>query len=196
VAGISLLAVAGCTVWGLASYVSLMRLEVRVTDASERVGATSRSRAQLAANVIHASAAFDCLTPERRDTLRHAAERAGHAPLAADIVEEPERYREFLSAQDELTSALENVWSLLQSNGDIGARVLVEDLRGSVEQLEANLHEQIGELEQRVDAYHAGRGQFPRSWIAAIAGGKRASVADPRSAAAAERPPATGAGPG
>jgi len=180
----------------MASYVGLLRLEVRVTDASDRVEAASRSRAELVANVIHASTAFDCFAAERLAKLRGAAERAGQTHLAPRILEEPALYREFLLAQDELTQAVGEFWTSLQSQGDEGALVLVEDLRGSVEEVENLLLEQLAELDRSIDTYHARSGRFPRSVIAAMVAGKESAVARPRVAATPETAPAPGTGPG
>jgi hypothetical protein len=190
IAGILMLAGAACVVWGIASYVGLLHLEVRVADASDRVEAAGRSRAQLTANLIHASAAFDCLSSADLAELRAAADRANGISLAPEILAEPESYLEFLAAQAELSGALDGIWSVLQSDGGIGSQALVDDLRGNLADAESALLEQIAELDRRVEAYRSRSGGFPRSVIAAMAAGRGDRASRPRSSSLPTGPPA------
>jgi hypothetical protein len=155
--------------WGLVVFVGLVRLQVHVTDAGSRVEAASRSRAELAANVTHAAAAFDCVAPDRLAALRSATERAGGALLGPRILDDPGSYRQFLLAQDDLTSALDEVWPVLRASRRAGPRFLVEDLHANLEQARASLTRRLGDLDRSVDAYHARSTRFPASLIAGMA---------------------------
>jgi hypothetical protein len=166
------LATVAALAWGLVVYVGLVRLQVCVTDAGSRVEAASRSRAGLAANVTHAAVAFDCVPPQRLAALRRAIDRAGGTLLVPRMLEDARSYREFRSAQDDLTSALEELWPVLRASRRAGARFLVEDLQASLERAHASLTERLGDLDRSLDAYHARSARFPASLIAAMASGE------------------------
>jgi hypothetical protein len=169
-AGVFLAGVAAVA-WGFAAYVGLLRLQVRVTDAGSRVEAASRSRAELAANVLHTADAFACLAPDRLTALREATDRASRALLVPRVFDVPEPHREILLAQDDLTAVLEDVWPTLRAAQGAGARVLVEDLESSLERARGSLVERLGELERSIDAYRSRASRFPVSVIAGVTTG-------------------------
>jgi hypothetical protein len=157
--------------WGLAIYIGLVRLQVQVTDLGSRVEAASRSRAELAANVIHTVDALACLDPDRLTALRKATDRASQAQLLPGVFDEPEPHREILLAQEDLTSVLEDFWPTLRTTQGAGARVLVEDLQSRIESARVSLVERFGELERGIDAYQAATSRFPGFVIAGVATG-------------------------
>jgi len=169
-AGVVLAAVAAVG-WGFDVYLGLLRLQVRVTDAGSRVEAASRSRAELAANMLHTAGAFACLAPDRLTALREATDRASRALLVPRVFDEPEPHREILLAQNDLTTVLDDVWPTLRATQGAGARVLVEDFESSLEQARGSLVERLGELQRCIDAYRDETSRFPGSVIAGVATG-------------------------
>jgi hypothetical protein len=169
-AGVVLAGIAAVA-WGLAIYLGLVRLQVQVTDVGSRVEAASRSRAELAANVIHTVDALACLDPDRLTALRKATDRASRAQLVPRVFGEPEPHREILLAQEDLTTVLEDFWPTLRTTQRAGARVLVEDLESRLESAGVSLVERFGELERSIDAYQAATSRFPGSVIAGVATG-------------------------
>jgi hypothetical protein len=131
------------------------------------------------------------------ERLQTAVDRADETTLAATVLDEPERYREFLSAQSELGAALQSVWSRLQANHGVGSQALVNDLRDHLADVEVSLVGHIAELERSVDAYRERSGSFPGSVLATMT--RRAESPGPRGGAgggAGENLAASAAGPG
>jgi hypothetical protein len=113
--------------------------------------------------------AFHCLDPDRLAELRSATDRAENVSLAPRILEDPQRYTEFLLAQDRLTAALDETWPLVRTSTEAGARVLVEDLEARLDGAGTLLAQGLGELDRSVEAYRAKTSRFPGSMIAGVA---------------------------
>jgi hypothetical protein len=187
-----LFAVAG-TVWGVVAYIGLVRLQVEVADACSRVEADSRSRAELVANMIHGSSALG-LAPDRLARLSGAMLRADVPLPSVHVLQEPERYRDFLSGQKGLSQELADLWPALSGDAGPGSRVLVEDFADDLERASALLANELQRLDRSIAAYHSAVGTFPRSLVAAIANverpsGVRSLLSNSQSARTASGPP-------
>ena len=110
-------------VWGLATYVRLVRLRVEVTDACSRVEAASRSRVELVSSLIQSADAFACLDTARLVELRGATERAAPGILLGRILEDPRSYQDFRRNQSELSAQLPEIWSAMKADSRAGALV-------------------------------------------------------------------------
>jgi hypothetical protein len=157
-------------VWGLATYVHLVRLRVELTDARSRVEAACRSRVELVSSLIQSADAFACVEPERLAALRGATERAVPGVQFGRILEDPRSYQDFRSKQNELTARLSEIWSAASVDSRAGALVIVEDFRSSLERSDETLTAGLEGLDRRIEAYRAATAGFSGSTVARIAG--------------------------
>jgi LemA protein len=157
-------------VWGFASYVGFVRLQVDLAYAGSRVDAAGRSRARLVGNLVEGCGTFAILASDSLARLDAAAVRAARPLTAAGIIDDPERYEDFRAAQANLSDALAEVWSGLQNRSDSEVRLIVEDFDSRLRRTAVELDEDLARLDASIEAYQVAVGRFPGSFVAGIAG--------------------------
>jgi len=159
--------VAACVLVGavIGTWLDLTRAEVRVADGCALVEAAGRARVQLAANLIHATRTFEAAGPRLQAALREASARAAEARLDPHGRDDSRRLEAFVSSQEELTRALDEVWQGMET----GSAVQVRALRESLDRVESRLADELGRLDHSVEDYRRKIGSFPGSLFASMA---------------------------
>lgn len=161
--------VLGVTGWVGASYLTLVRRQVAIADACERVEAASRQRLALVANLL---GELDAVGGGRAavEELVRARDAVATRRLDPQRVWDGEVYRAYLEAQARLGRALESARVALHDAARGPSR---ETWRG----LDTQLSRQLERLELDRAACRAAVRSFPGSVLAGIAGLDPARVA-------------------
>ena len=186
---------AGAGAWGLASYVRLLRLEVRVADACARAESTGREQLDLATNLLHAAAGAPELA-SRRAALRGAVNRARASVLTSPVLATPGGVEEFFLAHEAVGASLRAVRADLDAGSTDGAALALRDLGPGLERAEKALGLALAEVQEHLDAYREACGSFPERMVVRFVGVPPPAPPARAGAATGDLPVQAAAGPG
>jgi len=153
-------------------YNRLVGLQESVTQQWANVESAYQRRADLIPNLVatvRGSAQFE------QETLRQVVEarsRVGQvsAQAGADIVEDPQRFRQFQEAQDQLSSALSRLLVVVERYPDLKSTQAFRDLMPALEGTENRINVQRSRYNELARDFNATRRRVPTAWFVSMLG--------------------------
>jgi LemA protein len=153
-------------------YNRLVDLQEDVTSQWANVESAYQRRADLIPNLVatvRGSAQFE------QETLRQVVEarsRVGQvsAQAGADIVDDPQRFRQFQEAQDQLSSALSRLLVVVERYPDLKTTQAFRDLMPALEGTENRINVERNRFNDTARAFNATRRRVPASWFISMLG--------------------------
>ena len=153
-------------------YNRLVDLQESVTEQWANVESAYQRRADLIPNLVatvRGSAQFE------QETLRQVVEarsRVGQvsAQAGADIVEDPQRFRQFQEAQDQLSSALSRLLVVVERYPDLKSTQAFRDLMPALEGTENRINVQRSRYNEIAREFNAARRRVPTAWFVSLLG--------------------------
>jgi len=153
-------------------YNRLVNLQEGVTSQWANVESSYQRRADLIPNLVatvRGSAQFE------QETLRQVVEarsRVGQvtAQAGADIVDDPQRFRQFQQAQDQLSSALSRLLVVVERYPDLKSTQAFRDLMPALEGSENRINVERNRYNQLARTFNASRRRVPTAWFVSLLG--------------------------
>jgi len=153
-------------------YNRLVNLQEDVTSQWANVESSYQRRADLIPNLVatvRGSAEFE------QETLRQVVEarsRVGQvsAQAGADIVDDPQRFRQFQEAQDQLSSALSRLLVVVERYPDLKSTQAFRDLMPALEGSENRINVERNRYNQLARTFNAARRRVPTAWFVSLLG--------------------------
>ena len=153
-------------------YNRLVNLQEDVTSQWANVESSYQRRADLIPNLVatvRGSAQFE------QETLRQVVEarsRVGQvsAQAGADIVDDPQRFRQFQEAQDQLSSALSRLLVVVERYPDLKSTQAFRDLMPALEGSENRINVERNRYNQLARTFNATRRRVPTAWFVSLLG--------------------------
>ncbi len=153
-------------------YNRLVNLQEDVTAQWANVESAYQRRADLIPNLVatvRGSAEFE------QETLRQVVEarsRVGQvsAQAGADIVDDPQRFRQFQEAQDQLSSALSRLLVVVERYPDLKSTQAFRDLMPALEGTENRINVERNRFNQLARSFNAARRRVPTAWFVSLLG--------------------------
>jgi LemA protein len=153
-------------------YNRLVNLQEGVTAQWANVESSYQRRADLIPNLVatvRGSAQFE------QETLRQVVEarsRVGQvsAQAGADIVDDPQRFRQFQEAQDQLSSALSRLLVVVERYPDLKSTQAFRDLMPALEGSENRINVERNRYNQLARSFNAARRRVPTAWFVSLLG--------------------------
>lgn len=153
-------------------YNRLVNLQEDVTAQWANVESAYQRRADLIPNLVatvRGSAQFE------QETLRQVVEarsRVGQvsAQAGADIVDDPQRFRQFQEAQDQLSSALSRLLVVVERYPDLKSTQAFRDLMPALEGTENRINVERNRFNQLARTFNATRRRVPTAWFVSLLG--------------------------
>jgi LemA protein len=166
---LGLLLVGGLILFAMGSgqYNRLVDLQEGVTEQWSNVESAYQRRADLIPNLVatvRGSAQFE------QETLRQVVEarsRVGQvsAQAGTEIVNDPQRFRQFQEAQDQLSSALSRLLVVVERYPDIKSTQAFRDLMPALEGTENRINVERRGYNELARTFNAARRRVPTSWF-------------------------------
>ncbi len=153
-------------------YNRLVDLNESVTAKWADVESAYQRRADLIPNLVatvRGSAQFE------QETLRQVVEarsRVGQvsAQAGAEIVNDPQRFRQFQEAQDQLSSALSRLLVVVERYPDLKSTQAFRDLMPALEGTENRINVERNRYNDLARGFNAARRRVPASWFVSMLG--------------------------
>ena len=157
---------------GTGQYNTLVDLQESVGEQWANVEGAYQRRADLIPNLVatvRGSAEFE------QETLRQVVEarsRVGQvtAEAGADIVDDPQRFRQFQEAQDQLSSALSRLLVVVERYPDLKTTQAFRDLMPALEGTENRINVERRRYNEVARAFNAARRRVPAAWFVRLLG--------------------------
>ena len=172
VAGVLIAAVALLALVAVGQYNGLVEAQQRVEAQWGQVENVYQRRADLIPNLVatvKGSAAFE---QETLNQVVQARSRVGQvsAQAGADIVEDPQRFRQFQEAQDQLSSALSRLLVVVERYPDLKSTKAFRDLMPALEGTENRINVQRSRYNEIAREFNAARRRVPTAWFVSLLG--------------------------
>jgi LemA protein len=156
----------------MGQYNRLVDLQEDVTSQWAQVENVYQRRADLIPNLVatvKGSAEFE------QETLQQVVEarsRVGQVTTqaGADIVDDPERFRQFAAAQDQLSSALSRLLVVVEAYPELRSTQAFRDLMPALEGAENRIAVERRNYNQVARDFNAARRRVPTSWFISLLG--------------------------
>ena len=161
-------AVLAALVWGGSTYVRLTRDEVRLEQAWAQMENVWLHRRQLVPDLVDLAGETSAAGSHALADLAASADQATSFVVTPELLDDPERCRAFLMAQDRLQ---EDVSRLLAEFGDVLDRHApgpVARIRGQLDVTDERLDGARQRFNQAVGAYNESLGRFPQRLLAPL----------------------------
>ncbi len=153
-------------------YNRLVNLQEDVTAQWANVESAYQRRADLIPNLVatvRGSAQFE------QETLRQVVEarsRVGQvsAQAGAEIVNDPQRFRQFQEAQDQLSSALSRLLVVVERYPDLKSTQAFRDLMPALEGTENRINVERNRYNDLARGFNAARRRVPTAWFVSMLG--------------------------
>src|SRR5690606_10910400 len=180
-----LLFFAGCA--GCNTYNTMVQAEEIVEQAWADVETQYQRRADLIPNLVNTVRGAADLEQEPPQAVTEARARATSINLTADDLDDPERVRAFMAAQNELGGALGRLLAVAENYPQLRATEAFRDLQAQLEGTENRINTARRDYNQAVQRYNTQVRRFPTNIFAGLFGFERRTPCE--AAERAERAP-------
>ncbi len=180
-----LLFFAGCA--GCNTYNTMVQAEEIVEQAWADVETQYQRRADLIPNLVNTVRGAADFEQETLQAVTEARARATSINLTADDLDDPERVRAFMAAQNELGGALGRLLAVAENYPQLRATEAFRDLQAQLEGTENRINTARRDYNQAVQRYNTQVRRFPTNIFAGLFGFERRTPFE--AAEGAERAP-------
>ncbi|MFH2032226.1 MAG: LemA family protein [Bacteroidota bacterium] len=156
--------------WGVGIYNNLVTMDEQVTSSWSQVENQYQRRTDLIPNLVNTVKGVAAFEKETFTAVTEARSRVNQINVSSDILNDPNAFRQFQSAQDGLSSALSRLLITVEKYPELKANENFLQLQAQLEGTENRISVERKKFNESVQTYNTTRRRFPANFIAGIAG--------------------------
>ncbi len=160
----------GFVLWGVSIYNSLITLEEGVNQSWAQVESQYQRRADLVPNLVNTVKGVAEFERETFTAVTEARARVNQINFTPEMLENPNAFQQFQSAQGELSSALSRLLVTVENYPQLKANENFLQLQAQLEGTENRIAVERMKFNQAVQGYNTRIRRFPANFIAGITG--------------------------
>ena len=168
VAAVALLLAGTC----VASYNGLVRLDQAATAQWAQVENTYQRRADLVPNLVETVKGAAAFERQTITAVAYARSRVGQIAVPPDVTTNPDAFKQYQQAQDQLGGALSRLIAVAEAYPNLTATQNFRDLQAQLEGTENRIAVERMRYNDAARDFNTARATFPRSIVAGIFGGR------------------------
>jgi LemA protein len=171
------------------TYNKLVRLDQTAQAQWAQVQNTYQRRADLIPNLVQTVKGAANFERGTITAVTEARSRVGQVSVRADVTTDPQSFRQYQAAQDQLGSALSRLLVVSENYPTLTATQNFRDLQAQLEGTENRISVERMRYNEAAREYNTARASFPASIVAAMFGGRFPAKQYFTAKADAEQPP-------
>jgi len=156
--------------WGVGAYNSLVGLEQAVTSAWSQVENQYQRRADLIPNLVNTVKGFAAQEREVLTGVVEARAKATSIQVTKEVLEDPEAFAKFQSAQDQFSAAISRLLAIAENYPTLRSSENFLALQNELAGTENRISVERRRFNEVVQTYNTTRARFPGVIIANLAG--------------------------
>ncbi len=156
--------------WGVGAYNSLIGLEQAVTSAWSQVENQYQRRADLIPNLVNTVKGFAAQEREVLTGVVEARAKATSIQVTKEVLDDPDAFAKFQSAQDQLSTALGRLLAVAENYPTLRSSENFLSLQNELAGTENRISVERRRFNEVVQTYNTTRARFPGVLIANLAG--------------------------
>lgn len=160
----------GFVLWGVSIYNSLITLEEGVNQSWAQVESQYQRRADLVPNLVNTVKGVAEFERETFTAVTEARARVNQINVTPEMLENPNAFQQFQSAQGELGNALSRLLVTVENYPQLKANENFLQLQAQLEGTENRIAVERMKFNQAVQGYNTRIRRFPANFIAGITG--------------------------
>jgi len=156
--------------WGVGAYNSLVGLEQAVTSAWSQVENQYQRRAELIPNLVNTVKGFAAQEREVLTGVVEARAKATSIQVTKEVLEDPEAFAKFQSAQDQFSAAISRLLAVAENYPTLRSSENFLALQNELAGTENRISVERRRFNEVVQTYNTTRARFPGVIIANLAG--------------------------
>lgn len=156
--------------WGVGAYNSLVGLEQAVTSAWSQVENQYQRRADLIPNLVNTVKGFAAQEREVLTGVVEARAKATSIQVTKEVLEDPEAFAKFQSAQDQFSAAISRLLAVAENYPTLRSSENFLSLQNELAGTENRISVERRRFNGVVQTYNTTRARFPGVIIANLAG--------------------------
>lgn len=165
-----LLVVLGLFLWGTGVYNSLVGLDESVRSAWSQVESQYQRRLDLIPNLVNTVKGYAAQEKDVLLGVTEARAKVGQITVTKEVLEDPEAFSKFQSAQDQLSSALSRLLVVAENYPNLKSNENFMALQNQLEGTENRIAVERMRYNQVVQGYNTRIRTFPASLVAGLTG--------------------------
>ncbi len=178
------LSLAGC------GYNNLQALDEQVKAAWAEVLNQYQRRADLIPNLVNTVKGYAQQEKDVLTSVTNARSRVGTAPATPDVIDDPEKFRQFQEAQAQMTGALGRLLAVVEAYPDLKSDANFRDLQSQLEGTENRIAVARKRFIEAVQAHNTAVRSFPANLTAMMFGIKQRPTFEVENEKELAKPPA------
>lgn len=170
VVGVIAIFALGIFLWGTSVYNSLVGLDEGIASAWSQVENQYQRRADLVPNLVSAVKGFAAQEKEVLLGVTLARARVGQLTVTKDVIDDPQSFAKFQSAQDEFSSAISRLLVVAENYPNLKSNENFLALQTQLEGTENRISVERRRFNEIVRGYNTAIRRFPARSIAGLAG--------------------------
>jgi LemA protein len=162
--------VIGAIMWGTGIYNNLVKLDENVTQSWSQVENQYQRRADLIPNLVNTVKGVANFEKETYTAVTEARAKVNQINMTSDMLNDPNAFAKFQSAQDGLSSALSRLLVTVENYPELKANENFSQLQAQLEGTENRISVERKKFNEVVQSYNTTIRQFPGSIIAGFTG--------------------------
>lgn len=160
----------GFVMWGVGVYNELVTLDEQVTQAWSQVENQYQRRLDLIPNLVNTVKGVAEFERETFTAVTEARARVNQLNISSEILNDPQAFQQFQSAQDNLSSALSRLLVTVENYPQLKANENFLTLQAQLEGTENRISVERMKFNQSVQNYNTKIRRFPANFIAGFTG--------------------------
>jgi LemA protein len=154
-------------IWVIMTYNRLVGLKTQVANGWSQIDIQLKRRYDLIPNLVESVKDYMGYEQETLRQVVEARSRVGQvsAEAGAEIVNDPDRFRQFQEAQDQLSSALSRLLVVVERYPDIKSTQAFRDLMPALEGTENRINVERRRYNEVAREFNATRRRVPAAWF-------------------------------
>ena len=170
VVGVIAIFALGIFLWGTSVYNSLVGLDEGIASAWSQVENQYQRRVDLVPNLVSAVKGFAAQEKEVLLGVTLARARVGQLTVTKDVIDDPQSFAKFQSAQDEFSSAISRLLVVAENYPNLKSNENFLALQTQLEGTENRISVERRRFNEIVRGYNTAIRRFPAAFIAGLAG--------------------------
>ena len=160
----------GIVMWGVGIYNNLVTLDEGVTQAWSQVENQYQRRADLIPNLVNTVKGVSNFEKETYTAVAEARSKVNQINFSANQLNDPNAFKKFTQAQDNLSSALSRLLVTVEKYPELKANENFLQLQAQLEGTENRISVERMKFNQTVQSYNTTIRRFPASFNAGFSG--------------------------
>jgi LemA protein len=170
IGAVLVLIIIGFVMWGVGIYNELITLEEQVNQAWSQVENQYQRRADLIPNLVSTVKGVAGFEKETYTAVTEARSKVNQLNISPDILNDPEAFQKFRSAQNGLGNALSRLLVTVENYPQLKANENFQQLQQQLEGTENRISVERRKFNQAIQNYNTRIRTFPANFIANMSG--------------------------